>query len=198
MDPEMDFDDHDEPEEEIGLSVGSGYEAPLGNSDRGAAGGGKRVPQEPRSEYRGACGGWVRGVHGGREEGTLDGLRCAACSCHRNFHRKETEGGVAPGAGVIGAEYHQQFFPYYRTPAGYLHHHHHMAAMAAAAHQQQHRPAPLALPSTSGGVGYSREEQEDISNSMMGGRGVGGGIGGSGGGGALGSGKKTLLVPLMV
>ncbi|XP_073098498.1 zinc-finger homeodomain protein 2 [Elaeis guineensis] len=26
------------------------------------------------------------------EEGTLEALKCSACSCHRNFHRKEIEG----------------------------------------------------------------------------------------------------------
>lgn len=26
------------------------------------------------------------------EEGTLEGLKCSACNCHRNFHRKEIEG----------------------------------------------------------------------------------------------------------
>ncbi|KAG2324291.1 hypothetical protein Bca52824_007019 [Brassica carinata] len=26
------------------------------------------------------------------EEGTLEALRCAACDCHRNFHRKENDG----------------------------------------------------------------------------------------------------------
>ncbi|THU63507.1 hypothetical protein C4D60_Mb01t16530 [Musa balbisiana] len=26
------------------------------------------------------------------EEGTLEALKCSACSCHRNFHRKEAEG----------------------------------------------------------------------------------------------------------
>ena len=26
------------------------------------------------------------------EEGSLEALRCSACGCHRNFHRKETEG----------------------------------------------------------------------------------------------------------
>nr|ABY61029.1 zinc finger-homeodomain protein 1 [Asparagus officinalis] len=26
------------------------------------------------------------------EEGTLEALKCSACGCHRNFHRKETEG----------------------------------------------------------------------------------------------------------
>ncbi|KAK4259990.1 hypothetical protein QN277_003168 [Acacia crassicarpa] len=28
------------------------------------------------------------------EEDTPESLRCAACGCHRNFHRKETQGGV--------------------------------------------------------------------------------------------------------
>ncbi|XP_027364586.1 zinc-finger homeodomain protein 4-like [Abrus precatorius] len=27
----------------------------------------------------------------GGEEGTLEALKCSACSCHRNFHRKEIE-----------------------------------------------------------------------------------------------------------
>ncbi|KMZ72570.1 Zinc finger-homeodomain protein 1 [Zostera marina] len=27
------------------------------------------------------------------KEGTLEGLKCSACNCHRNFHRKEMEGG---------------------------------------------------------------------------------------------------------
>ncbi|THU60038.1 hypothetical protein C4D60_Mb07t08410 [Musa balbisiana] len=74
------------------------------------------------------------------------------------------------------AGYHPQFSPYYRTPAGYLHHHHYAAAAFAS---QQHRPAPLALPSTSGG--HSRDEQEDVSNPMMGG----------GGGGMVASGSGT-------
>ncbi|URE43771.1 ZF-HD protein dimerization region containing protein [Musa troglodytarum] len=26
------------------------------------------------------------------EEGTLEALKCSACNCHRNFHRKEAEG----------------------------------------------------------------------------------------------------------
>ncbi|XP_058089962.1 zinc-finger homeodomain protein 4-like [Magnolia sinica] len=28
----------------------------------------------------------------GGEEGTLEALKCSACSCHRNFHRKDIEG----------------------------------------------------------------------------------------------------------
>lgn len=30
------------------------------------------------------------------EEGTVEALRCAACDCHRNFHRKEVEGEAQP------------------------------------------------------------------------------------------------------
>ncbi|KAG4973354.1 Zinc-finger homeodomain protein 6 [Glycine soja] len=30
------------------------------------------------------------------EEGTPESLRCAACECHRNFHRKEVEGELRP------------------------------------------------------------------------------------------------------
>ncbi|KAF5747120.1 zinc-finger homeodomain protein 5 [Tripterygium wilfordii] len=28
----------------------------------------------------------------GGEEGTIEALKCAACDCHRNFHRKEVDG----------------------------------------------------------------------------------------------------------
>ncbi|XP_074565616.1 zinc-finger homeodomain protein 2-like [Curcuma longa] len=30
------------------------------------------------------------------EEGSLEALKCSACGCHRNFHRKETEGEEQP------------------------------------------------------------------------------------------------------
>ncbi|MQL95241.1 hypothetical protein Taro_027905 [Colocasia esculenta] len=114
------------------------------------------------------------------EEGTLDALKCAACNCHRNFHRKETEGGGAGGGvgGMMGMEgpggFHHHFSPYYRIPAGYLQHHgHHTAAHIRPS------PLPLALPSTSGGGGaQSRDDQEDMSNPMI----AGGGGGASSGG----------------
>jgi ZF-HD class homeobox domain-containing protein len=140
------------------------------------------------------------------EEGTIDALRCAACNCHRNFHRKETDGTGGPGPSSVppgtivdpSTTYHQphpQFSPYYRTPAGYLHHHHMAAAAAAAAN----RPVQLALPSTSGGGGHSRDEGEDVSHPMgmmaLGGSGSGGmmmGIGASGSGSGSASGKKRF------
>ncbi|RWW63441.1 hypothetical protein BHE74_00029374 [Ensete ventricosum] len=227
----MDFDDHDETEEEMGLPVGSSYETPMPNSPRG--GGGTRMGSGAGGEGEvaglgsgnrkvggGAEGGRYReclknhavGIGGhavdgcgeflaAGEEGTLDALRCAACSCHRNFHRKEAEGGEGGrgGGGALEvAGYHHQFSPFYRTAAGYLHHHQpthhpHMAAMpVAAAAGQHHRPLPLALPSTSGGGGggwHSRDDQDDMSNPMMGSGGGGGGYAAGGGMGASGSGS---------
>lgn len=73
------------------------------------------------------------------EEGTLDALKCAACNCHRNFHRKEVEGEIL--------NFH------HTTPPPILHH---------PAHHYPYRylQRPLALPSVS-----SREDIEDyVSN----------------------------------
>lgn len=98
------------------------------------------------------------------EEGTLESLKCAACNCHRNFHRRESEGG---GGAFPFNQYPQQqqqqlllaHHPHghfgFRGPGGYL---------QVAAAQQQVRAAPLALalPSSSGGgAGGSREDMED-------------------------------------
>ncbi|KAL2536816.1 ZF-HD dimerization-type domain-containing protein [Forsythia ovata] len=33
-------------------------------------------------------------------EGSLDTLKCAACNCHQNFHRKETKGSGATIANI--------------------------------------------------------------------------------------------------
>ncbi|XP_062029782.1 zinc-finger homeodomain protein 2 [Rosa rugosa] len=102
-------------------------------------------------------------------EGTLDALKCAACNCHRNFHRKEpAEGG---GGAILPHQHTQQpFSAYYRhpyppTPSGYLH-------LTPA---QPHRP--LALPAAGSGGSHSREEGDDVSNpSSSGGGGSGVGL----------------------
>ncbi|XP_019172982.1 PREDICTED: zinc-finger homeodomain protein 6 isoform X2 [Ipomoea nil] len=58
------------------------------------------------------------------EDGTPDALKCAACDCHRNFHRKEIDGEAPP----------PPYFPF--TPAINNHHH------------RVHTPhsAPVAMP----------------------------------------------------
>ncbi|MCD7463192.1 hypothetical protein HAX54_050139 [Datura stramonium] len=93
------------------------------------------------------------------EDGSIDSLKCAACNCHRNFHRKITQPPLTAASGGEPHPFvyhpHNQLPTYYRTlppPCGYLQYH-------VAPHQR-----PLALPSTSGGGGGYREDQEDISN----------------------------------
>ncbi|GAU51298.1 hypothetical protein TSUD_238030 [Trifolium subterraneum] len=99
-------------------------------------------------------------------EGSLESLKCAACNCHRNFHRKETTDIVTGGDPFLLTHHSHhpppppQFAAYYRTPTGYLH------------VSGQQRTGTLALPSTSGGGGgtqSTREEQEDVSNPSGGG-----------------------------
>ncbi|KAK9271418.1 hypothetical protein L1049_027008 [Liquidambar formosana] len=191
----MEFDEHEDQEEEMGIPVPPSYES-LGNSGRpkmGTAGVGTGEGGASSAARKGGGGIGGGGVTcryreclknhavglGGHavdgcgeflaagEEGTLESLKCAACNCHRNFHRKEIE-----GEGSFPHHHHAhaaQFSPYYRTPpAGYLH------ITQPIGHHRQ-----LALPATSGGGGgaHSREEQEDMSNPSS----SGGGGGGSGG-----------------
>ncbi|KAK8921759.1 ZF-HD homeobox protein [Platanthera zijinensis] len=184
----MDFDDHDDGDEEnIGLR--SRFDPALGNSGRPKPVAGidltivncNRNPTTGGGRYRECLKNHAVGIGGhavdgcgefmaAGEDGTLDALRCAACSCHRNFHRKEFENrGVdssPPAPAVLG--YHPPYSPHFRTPAGYLQYHQH--------NQAPQRPVPaLAFTSTSSG----REELEDF--------GGGGGVGPS-----SSSGKKRF------
>ncbi|KAB2628836.1 zinc-finger homeodomain protein 2-like [Pyrus ussuriensis x Pyrus communis] len=112
------------------------------------------------------------------DEGTMDALKCAACNCHRNFHRKESEGELihhhqgAGGSHQLHHHHHQHQFSsgYCRPPpppSGYL-------------ITSPHARPTLALPAASirgGGGSHSREEGEDVSNPSSSGGGGGGGFG---------------------
>ncbi|KAI3922144.1 hypothetical protein MKX01_005833 [Papaver californicum] len=116
------------------------------------------------------------------DDGTLDALKCAACHCHRNFHRKEvTEGGSTEAASSSLHHHHHHQHPHHHVTS---HHHQHHPFTP-----QYYRPPgnyipmvtphsrPLALPSTSGGGGHSRDidlQDDDVSN-PSGGGGMGGG-----------------------
>nr|XP_028965134.1 zinc-finger homeodomain protein 1-like isoform X2 [Malus domestica] len=214
----MEFNDQEDHEEEMEMTAN--YDS-LGNSAGGrvkmsssgpdglalaaAAAAATQQQQQPRKvvRYRECLKNHAVGIGGhaldgcckflaAGPEGTLDALKCAACNCHRNFHRKE---GDPPGhgLGVItdacgqlvphhGQQHHPQFSPYYRTPAGFLH---------VAAHHRL-----LALPSTSGGGGThsgGQEQDDDVSNPSGGGGGGSGGLGmGMGMHGTASSGKKRF------
>ncbi|KVH99703.1 hypothetical protein Ccrd_022060 [Cynara cardunculus var. scolymus] len=174
----MEFDEHEEQEEEVGIQLPPGNYDAIGNSGRGrevrksGGGGGYRYRECLKNHAVGIGGHAVDGCGefmAAGDEGTLDALKCAACNCHRNFHRKELE----------GQQRHQQQQQQhqYLTATPYYHHHHqrptgylHMTPAPSSHHQR-----PLALPST------SREDLEEISNPSSSGGGGGGGVGGGSG-----------------
>lgn len=198
----MEFDEQEEQEEEMGIPE-TPQPAPASYDSLGNSASRSKLTAEGR---KGICGGYVRyrecqknhavsfGGHAvdgccefmaAGEEGTLEAVICAACNCHRNFHRKEIDGETVsschqqrpqqqqPPPPPPQYHHHNQFSPYYhhRAPpsaGGYLHHHHHLLGTPPM--------RPLALPAAASGGGISRDE-EDMSNPSS-----SGGGGGSGGG----------------
>ncbi|KAK9080833.1 hypothetical protein SSX86_000591 [Deinandra increscens subsp. villosa] len=176
----MEFDEHEEEqEEEAGIQLPPANFETVGSSGRGrevrknggGGGGGYHRYKECLRNHAVGIGGHALDGCGefmaAGEEGSLDALKCAACSCHRNFHRKETEGQQPQ----IRQYQHQ-----YITATPYYHHHHHrptgyLQLKPAPSTAQHHQPRPLALPST------SRDDLDEISNPSSSGGGGGGGSG---------------------
>ncbi|XP_076916961.1 zinc-finger homeodomain protein 2-like [Bidens hawaiensis] len=147
----MEFDDHEEQEEEVRIQVmnstgirktgGSGYRYKECLKNHAINIGGHALD---------GCGEFMPAG----DDGTLDGLKCAACNCHRNFHRKEV---------LTQQPLHHHHHRYNITPPPYYHHHNRPAGYLHIT------PPPLALPST--------EDLEEISNpSSSGGGGGNGGL----------------------
>ena len=72
------------------------------------------------------------------EEGSLEALKCAACDCHRNFHRKEIDGETQPAANNYftlnpntncsrrnTVAHPPQLIPSHPPPLVHVHHQHH-------------------------------------------------------------------------
>ncbi|KAL3524874.1 hypothetical protein ACH5RR_013246 [Cinchona calisaya] len=183
----MEFEDQEENEVGVDMEMGPSYDSqPNSNStqfpkipspvEMSAEPTSQRKPRYRECLKNHAVGIGAHAVDGCGEflaagaEGTLDALKCAACNCHRNFHRKEA---ISPSGTHDPFHFHHHLHHQhyqqpppplltYRTPSGYLH---------VSPPPQQHRP--LALPSSSGGG-----EHENMSNIMNTGGG-GGGFGGS-------------------
>ncbi|KAK6923341.1 ZF-HD homeobox protein, Cys/His-rich dimerization domain [Dillenia turbinata] len=105
-------------------------------------------------------------------DGSLDALKCAACNCHRNFHRKDSDSVTAHQHQHLLLLQQQQLSPsFYRAPhpTGYVH----VAAGSTAAAQQHIPQRPLALPSSSGGGGaHGSREEGGIMENIIGGGGM--------------------------
>ncbi|XP_031115756.1 zinc-finger homeodomain protein 2-like [Ipomoea triloba] len=183
---EMEFDEEREEEMEMEeIEEAGDYQTPAGRGLEGAparkSGGGSAAAAATTTNYRykeclknHAVGIGGHAVDGcgefmpAGEEGSLDGLKCAACNCHRNFHRKEA-------AESEGYARHQSPSPHHHHNLHPLHHHHHFSTFSSyrAPHPSGylHVTPPshhgqLALPSSS-------RDEEDMSNPSSSGGGGG-------------------------
>lgn len=71
------------------------------------------------------------------EEGTLEALKCAACDCHRNFHRKEVDGETQQFGGRRSLMLNPLQLPPPLPSPTMLHHRHH--------HHQKYTSPPSAM-----------------------------------------------------
>ncbi|XVE94700.1 hypothetical protein REPUB_Repub02eG0031500 [Reevesia pubescens] len=96
------------------------------------------------------------------EEGTLEALKCAACDCHRNFHRKEVDGETQFGGNsnrrslILNP---LQLPPPLPSPT-MLHHHHQKYSVHASPSSAM--VAPMNVAFGSGGGGGTESSSEDL------------------------------------
>lgn len=101
------------------------------------------------------------------DDGTAEALRCAACDCHRNFHRKEVDG-EAPQQQPPPSSYHIHHNSRSQTAP-------HLAAAAAAHHHPQaFAAAAPAMVSFGGGGAADESSSEDLAMFHPGGGHAGG------------------------
>nr|GLL18361.1 zinc-finger homeodomain protein 2-like [Ipomoea trifida] len=169
----MDFDEEQEEEIEMHEMEPEGNYPPLGSSGMGGGeetagerknggGGGGDGGGGIRYRYRECLKNHAVGIGGhavdgcgefmpAGEDGTLDSLKCAACGCHRNFHRKEEEG---DGFSHFHHHHHPHLtaYPSFR-PSGYLH----VAPHRPLALPSSSRDDDVSNPSSSGGAGAAAD-----------------------------------------
>ncbi|XAR61753.1 hypothetical protein NMG60_11016260 [Bertholletia excelsa] len=91
------------------------------------------------------------------EDGTFEALKCAACNCHRNFHRKELEGG-----GADDFTRPLQLPPPLPSPTLKHHHHHHQRIAVNHHWSPLVPPVKIAFGSAGGGSGGTDSSSEDL------------------------------------
>lgn len=100
------------------------------------------------------------------EEGTLEALKCAACDCHRNFHRKEVDGEsqYSPGSRRSGIMLSPlQLPPPLPSPTSALHHHHHHHQKFPMGFHGNVATAPIIQPmNVAYGSGGTESSSEDL------------------------------------
>ncbi|KAI4327607.1 hypothetical protein L6164_020046 [Bauhinia variegata] len=107
------------------------------------------------------------------EEGTPESLRCAACECHRNFHRKEAEGETQHVSNYysyanknndqnrIPSPHHHSQYPHFSTVPSSLHQQHHRFSHGFGATPSAGMIPPMMMAFGSGG-GPAESSSEDL------------------------------------
>lgn len=100
------------------------------------------------------------------EQGTLEALKCAACDCHRNFHRKEVNGESqysSPGSRRSGLMLTPlQLPPPLPSPLSAGLHHHHHQKFAIGFHGNPAAPIVQPMNVAYGSAGGTESSSEDL------------------------------------
>ncbi|CAN4093870.1 unnamed protein product [Withania somnifera] len=98
------------------------------------------------------------------QEGTLEAMKCAACNCHRNFHRKEQPHNVGSGdnnnAGIMVVHPLQLPQPLPSPIPSLNHHHQHSGRSIWATMPPQ--PVKMAFGGSGGGSGATDSSSEEL------------------------------------
>ncbi|KAK4722955.1 hypothetical protein R3W88_013188 [Solanum pinnatisectum] len=101
-------------------------------------------------------------------EGTLEALKCAACNCHRNFHRKEQPNNVGDNnnnnAGIMVVHPLQlpQPLPSPISSLNHHHHHHHQHGGRSIWATMPPQPVKMAFGGSGGGSGATDSSSEEL------------------------------------
>lgn len=100
------------------------------------------------------------------EEGTLEALKCAACNCHRNFHRKEVDGETQFGGTNSSSRRSLMLNPLQLPPPlpspTMLHHHHHHQKYSLHTSPSSAMVAPMNVAFGGGSGGGTESSSEDL------------------------------------
>lgn len=100
----------------------------------------------------------------GGEEGSLEALKCAACECHRNFHRKEVDGETqfSPGPRRSNTMIHSLQLPPPLPSPTMMHHHRYPMGLHTTSPTTVNIVQPVTTVAFGGSAGGTESSSEDL------------------------------------
>ncbi|KAF2309986.1 hypothetical protein GH714_006077 [Hevea brasiliensis] len=103
----------------------------------------------------------------GGEEGTLEALKCAACECHRNFHRKEVDGETQFSPSSRRSPLVLQLPPPLPSPTVLHHQIYSLGLHTSPTTANVVQPMSVAFGGGGGGGGGTESSSEDLNNAFQ-------------------------------